>query len=40
VYYNLGIANKAKGDIYRALGDFKKACNLGFDLACKALSGN
>ena len=40
VYYYRGLSFKAKGENDRATDDIKKACNFGFDLACKALSGN
>lgn len=40
VYYYRGLAYKFKGDISHALEDINKACSMGFDLACKALSGN
>ena len=40
VYNNRGLAYKAKGEYGLALNDLKKACNMGFEIACKALSGN
>ena len=40
LYYYRGLAYKAKGDMSTALDEIKKSCNMGFDLACKALSGN
>jgi tetratricopeptide (TPR) repeat protein len=40
VYNNRGLAYKAKGEYGLALNDIKKACNMGFEIACKALSGN
>jgi len=40
VYYYRGLAYKFKGDNNSALEDIRKACSMGFDLACQALSGN
>ena len=40
VYNNRGLAYKAKGEYGLASNDLKKACNMGFENACKALSGN
>jgi tetratricopeptide (TPR) repeat protein len=40
LYYYRGLAYKAKGDISTALDEIKKACTMGFEIACKALSGN
>jgi tetratricopeptide (TPR) repeat protein len=39
LYYYRGIAYKAKGEIGIAIDEIKKSCKMGFDLACKALSG-
>jgi tetratricopeptide (TPR) repeat protein len=39
VYYYRGVAYNAIGEHVRAQEDIAKACNLGFDLACKALYG-
>ena len=40
IYNNRGLAYKAKGENGLALNDLNKACSMGFEIACKALSGN
>jgi len=40
LYYYRGLAYKAKGDMSTAMDEIKKSCDMGFGLACKALSGN